>query len=536
MQTTTERPAAMSGPSSAKAPRPAGSPARKPAQKTVEHQGGGLREWLIRIFGTELAMWGWRTGTLDPGLLGRKPVPDPLLLDRFPNLNEKQIIATSRAFKTALAKGWESLAPDRYNGIRYGFDFFLELVQLKPLYTGEPPVKWLQRTRNLQKSFAVFLAVPNGRDAITVDLPGIVDRFTEGPKILESARPVLHYLADLDSLRPTLRNVFIAFHGLTRGSLITWDSILADLAPEEANLRRYYPPPDFAADLYNHVHNTKDRFAKANGRIREINRIRQTYLAVDESGLVAGDLWREAFAAVSLLLPDDVRFADHTKGGQQAQLALFAMTKYMQTAFASMLGGTIKVRAEGSNLPREVILFRPEVMASMLDSLEKLVGAAERAVKTYRDGNMPLEAIELKSGEADTDPFRRYVRELATRSNKLLRNLTMAIEAVLSSHRATAERERQSKEVDQRNKELPIEELSRNARFLPHADATFAGGKLAGKKVIEAFELLLHFLYVGRYVFRDPDLITMLDSKGQLQKEAEDALAELQRMGEQTPA
>lgn len=524
---------AQKGPATAQKGPAAAQGARGTSAKQAFAESGGLREFLTRLFGTELAAWGMRTGTLDSGLLGRSSKPHPILIDRFPNLNDKQILATSKAFKTALSKGWEALPPATYNGMRYGFEFFLELVQIKGMFGKDPAAKWLAKTASLQKKYMTFLACPEGREAITVDVPSIVERYQEGPQLLKSARPVLHYLADLDSLRPTLRNSIIAMHSLAEDRLLKWEEVLAKMAPPEPETRKYLPPSEYAADLYNHVHNAKDRFGKAQGRIKEIDRIENQYLKKNAEGIAGGEIWTNAFQTLQRLMPDEPRFADPKRAVQHPQLAIYALCKYMYSTYQNLLSGTIKVRPAGSNIAREVSVFRSEVFTPMLENLERLVSSCERAVKAYRDATMEYQALDPSEAEKDTDPFRRYVRELADRGNKIWRNLTVGVEAVLASHRATEEREKRGKEVDPRGKEIPIEELSRNARFLPYADDTIAYGGLSQKTTREALAYMVQMLYVGRYMFRDVDLIRMLESKPDLLREQEDAYAELQRMGEQ---
>ncbi len=497
-----------------------GPGARKGAQDPL----AGFWGFLLRLFGRPLALWGIRTGTLAPGFLGRRPHPSPYILRRVRSLPDEQILDVVRIFSMALSGGWRVMEPSVYNGISYAYALFLELGTRRPFVgPAETPNRWLEDTRRAQTALVRLLGLPDPSRAIAVELPEYVAGLEGGRELVEANRPVLNYLADLLAVKPTLPNIFLAFHGLRRDRPCDWTEVLAFCGHPTAELKGFDPPEEFRGQLSDYVRELRRQYDDRRLRQREIEVLERSYLRLDGNGNLPEETFLPSLEAAHRA-SGWAALADARSVRTSVPLLLFAILKDLERTFLPLLGGSVPL--SGDRRTVEARIFSREVFKAEVEQFERLLGSCDRTARTYRDLAFDFAALEAPSEETDQEGVRRYILDLVERSNRLWKSVGASVDQVLAGHAAALAHEGSTLE-DTR----PLEN-TQASRLIPYrTSALQVSGRLRGGTVVQALEELRRLLYCARHRFADEELRELLARRDVLQRDIEKLGGELERMG-----
>ncbi|MBE7439578.1 MAG: hypothetical protein HS115_14060 [Spirochaetales bacterium] len=516
---------AAARPGGAKA-RPAGAPPVKNAARKKKAKAG----FLANIFGGELTRWGQTTGTIDTGIFGLNYAISGGVHALF-STPEEDMAALLRGLRFAVRYSWKNYGPPTYNTLVAALQFFTEYFNCQPrlALNKDNPDQWITDSIRLQKAYSLLILYPNYRKVLLEELPVYVDA---RPELKDASRDFarsIKLFARMEEGTPNLKDAFRAYYTLREKRIVNWDDIVrTELGTGKPALKKYRAPEKIAAVIVTYVNKLDQNIRDLEEEIQNIELMKKRYFTIKEGGRLDISFFQDIVRLVlnrlhvgHAVTEDSIR--EHLNNPYKF---LHAILHDFDLNFTPLLMGSVGTIRDHST--EDVIIFKQGIFKRLAEDISVLLRSVDNlAKKNPSDYTFARLHQDLKTGGDDA-----VTQELVTcvrAALRLFRQFSQDLGVVLSNH--SSAREMGSDPRMQRSRSVPVEDLRKEARFIPHAEREITGGsRFAGMNVEQALENMMKCVLNLLFLFRDGELSQRLNATARIKEEIARSRQELQRM------
>ncbi len=484
-----------------------------------------------------LAKWGTRTKVLHKGFFSRLEL-SPAAKQLFQGLKEEYIIHSLKAFRLAIANGWNQLDAAQYNTIYTAYKFFTEYIQLFNLFQRHDKAqKWLSQSWNMQKRYAALLHYQYEHILEEV-FPKYISSVEHYAGFEASLRHAMRHIIYLDKAKPSMKEACIGIYALTHNTVLEWRQLEARLGSFKARRQHFCAPPDVKAHIARHVKALKQKQNLLHSEIQEIEEIRNKYLALDTDGncdesfldpLVLGYLKRSVSA--NSVLRHIVR--SHKS---QPHRLLFAILKDFHINYLPILTNRINVHTVDGQI-KAVAIFGVNIFKEHTEIFLELLRNADIFQRKYPGLNYYFKEFSKNKEKKIFDPAIENLHLLLKDSNHFFHKIVFDLQRIMKNHKEACDLELSSgaqakmRADTQKNKSTPLDKITQEASFLAYADASLISSeRLNGKSIHDIIENILSYTYHYLYIFLDKNLHELLASTKARYTKAEHLQKEIVRL------
>ncbi len=508
---------------------------KKPAAKRAPQKAGGL---LSVLFGGDLAKWGRDTGTITSGFLALNLKISTRVDELFQLPTEDEVVPTIRCFRYAARHGWNDWEPQRYNTVMAAHLFFLEYVTVRhmPNRKDQPQV-WINSTIKLQKYYALLQLYPDYRKIITEDFPAFIKKTGDLANLTGPLRSVMEFVARLDTRIPSFKNSVLAYYATQRKAVPLWEDVVRELGIRPPNVKQYRAPEDVMKDIQSRVTRLREKMMQRQAQVHEIQNIRKKFFVFDANGKLSVDFLTPIVEdTVRRIYPENVineaLFNAHKK---EPHRLLFLILKDLDLSGTVLLQGSVATRGQGQH--NDVILFKSGLFNQKLETFHNLFRDMEQFLRKNKNMSYNFNSFVEDLKKEGVDALIKGLQQLVHRANDFFREMATDLRIILDNHDNAGQMEKSGKtnEKLQQSRSFPIENFTYGARFFPHADnELLTAGRYTGSTPIDAIQEMTRNLYNYLFIFRDEELIRVLNSAPPLNTEIQQIRQELARLGVET--
>lgn len=514
-----------------------GGAEKKPAAKraTQKSGGGGL---LSALFGGDLAKWGKDTGALNSGFLALNVKISNRVDELFQLPTEDEVVPTIRCFRYAARHGWNDWEPQKYNTVMAAHLFFLEFVSVRHMPNRkEQPQTWINATIKMQKYYALLQLYPDYRRIITEDFPAFIKKMGDLANLTPTVKSVMEFIARIDTRIPSLKNSILAYYAMQRKTVPQWEDVVKELGVRPPNLKQYRAPEDVMKDIQARVTRLREKMNQRIAQVQEIQNIRKKFFVFDANGKLSVDFLTPIVEdTVRRIFPENVinegLFNTHKK---EPHRLLFLILKDLDISGTILLQGSVATRGQGAHT--DVILFKSGLFNQKLETFHNLFRDMEQFLRKNKNMSYNFNSFVEDLKKEGVDALIKGFQQLVSRANDFFREMATDLRIILDNHDNAEQMEKTGKtnEKLQQSRSFPIENFTYGARFFPHADnELLTAGRYTGLTPIEAIQDMTRNLYNYLFIFRDEELIRVLNSAPPLNTEIQQVRQELARLGVET--
>jgi len=486
--------------------------------------------FLANIFGGELTRWGQTTGTIDTGIFGLNYAISAGVHALFAT-TEEDMGALLRGLRFAVRYSWKNYSPPTYNTLVAALQFFTEYFNCQPrlALNKENPEQWITDSIRLQKAYSLLILYPNYRKVLLEDLPAYVD---SRPELRDASRDFarsIKLFARMEEGTPNLKDAFRAYYTLREKRIVNWEDIVRnELGTGKPALKKYRAPEKIAAVIVAHVNKLDQTIRDLEEEVQNIEEMKRRYFTIKEGGRLDVGFFQEIVRMVlnRLHIGHTVTEESIREHLNNPYKFLYAVLHDFDLNFTPLLLGSIGTIRDHST--EDVIIFKQGIFKRIAEDASVLVRSVDNlAKKNPADYTFARLHQDLKTGGDDAT-----AQELVTAVRgalRLFRQFSQDMGVVLANHASA--REHASDPRMQRSRSVPVEDLRKEARFIPHAEREITGGtRFAGMTVEKALENMMKCVLNLLFLFRDGELSQRLNATARIKEEIAKSRQELQRM------
>ena len=468
-----------------------------------------------RLFGTNqnLSKFAKESRALDMGLLGRNPTISPNVQRVFKFLKEEEIIATAQSLKYAEQVGWKIWKPLDYNIIANFGRFFNSFISLDSLFRDDlSPEIFLTRSTKMQMYYIRVLQYQRTKEIVMEKVPALVKLEPKLGQKIEQLMRGLSYSLTLESRRPTLKDIIIAFHVIQTKKLVEWQEIVDKLGVGPLDENKYAGPPEVVKQIELSVARIGGDIQTKLGMIEELEMIKRNYFTFQADGNVSQNF-------VNVIIDEHIKhhYQDNPQAEtvranipQNAPKLLYVLCRDLQTVYLPLFEGYIKVDSENI---KDVLLFQNGLFFPEIDKLNSIIRSLDMFNKKFPSFIYPLSKFFEDQAKGTGDQIEQQLVKLIADSadffGKFAKKLTVVVE-----NDSLAKNYEDAGNINERtvaNKDKTIEEIKIMQRFIPYRSAKLVtGNRIHGRTVRESIFELTKYLYNFAYLFHDPAISSIL--------------------------
>lgn len=509
-----------------------GAGAQRQAQKKPEPRRTGLLGAILG--GGEIGVWGKDTETLTTGFLGRNLHISKKAEDIFSTLNEDVIVAVIKCFRVAARDGWTQWDPPTYNVIVTAYQFFNEFITVAPMFKRVERQEVLAaESGKMQKMYAALIQYPNFRKILTDPFIKFISESKELGGYTEALRNAMTFISSLDTKNPTLKNTILAFHGLAKKRVPTWQEIVDEMGVGKPVLKRYRAPESVMQQIDGMIKKHHTQIAMRKAEMREIENLKRNFFDYDGAGKVKTDFLNPIVAEVLRRIYNEKMVNDMTAKSHKTEppKLLFVVMKDFDISSLYLLESSVHAR-DGGN-PIEIILFKQGLFKATIDEFNALLRDIEVFFKKNKNMSFHFHNLtEVLKKDSGDEEMRRFVT-LCRRATKLFRIVGTSFRTIWDNHiAAKSDTNQATQEKLARSKTIPIESLAVGKRYIPFYDLEIvSNNRWNGMTVEGVIEQIVRNMYNYMLIFRDDELLGHLSSPARLQAEIQSLIDELKKLG-----